>query len=104
MFPIPILGTIKCISPFSVSTPDGFSSPPQTPISLFKKPLYSVSVPTPITRTMATSAPRKFEWLVVVPDKPNMLAKRLEVRPYVIPESPDSMKMLFAQSSTAAHE
>lgn len=24
---------------------------------------------------------RKYEWLVVIPDKPGMLAKRLEVRP-----------------------
>jgi len=28
-----------------------------------------------------TPAPGKFEWLVVVPDKPGMKAKRLEVRP-----------------------
>lgn len=28
----------------------------------------------------ATEA-RKFEWLVVIPDKPGMMAKRLEVRP-----------------------
>jgi uncharacterized protein YciI len=31
---------------------------------------------------MSTSAPaRKYEWLVVIPDKPGALAKRLEVRP-----------------------
>ncbi|PSR98961.1 hypothetical protein BD289DRAFT_479756 [Coniella lustricola] len=29
----------------------------------------------------SASEPRKFEWLVVVPDKPDTLAKRLEVRP-----------------------
>ncbi|KAH7025925.1 uncharacterized protein B0I36DRAFT_365566 [Microdochium trichocladiopsis] len=28
-----------------------------------------------------TPAPGKYEWLVVVPDKPGMKAKRLEVRP-----------------------
>lgn len=28
-----------------------------------------------------TPAPGNFEWLVVVPDKPGMKAKRLEVRP-----------------------
>ncbi|KAK0652966.1 hypothetical protein B0T16DRAFT_407134 [Cercophora newfieldiana] len=33
------------------------------------------------SRTMATPANRKFEWLVVVPDFPGTLAKRLEVRP-----------------------
>lgn len=27
------------------------------------------------------SETRKYEWLVVVPDKPGMMAKRLEVRP-----------------------
>ncbi|KAK1756837.1 hypothetical protein QBC47DRAFT_377782 [Echria macrotheca] len=32
-------------------------------------------------RTMATSTGRKYEWLVVVPDFPGTLAKRLEVRP-----------------------
>lgn len=30
---------------------------------------------------MATSTGRKFEWLVVVPDFPGVLAKRMEVRP-----------------------
>ncbi|KKY32542.1 putative dimeric alpha-beta barrel [Diaporthe ampelina] len=30
---------------------------------------------------MASSTPRTYEWLVVVPDKPGALAKRLEVRP-----------------------
>ncbi|EGY13550.1 Protein YciI like protein [Verticillium longisporum] len=29
----------------------------------------------------SSAAPRKYEWLVVVPDKPDTLAKRLEVRP-----------------------
>lgn len=40
--------------------------------------------PLALTRTMASSAsssPRTYEWLVVVPDKPGTLAKRLEVRP-----------------------
>lgn len=32
-------------------------------------------------RTMATSRPAKYHFLFVVPDKPNTLAKRLEVRP-----------------------
>ena len=31
-------------------------------------------------RTMATET-KKYEWLVVVPDKPGMQAKRLEIRP-----------------------
>ncbi|KAI3396920.1 hypothetical protein diail_11533 [Diaporthe ilicicola] len=30
---------------------------------------------------MSSTTPRKYEWLVVVPDKPGALAKRLEVRP-----------------------
>src|SRR5690348_2527094 len=35
--------------------------------------------------TMATSeAPKKMEWLVVIPDFPGVHEKRLEVRPYVI--------------------
>jgi uncharacterized protein len=29
----------------------------------------------------ATTTPQKYEWLVVVPDKPDTLPKRLEVRP-----------------------
>jgi hypothetical protein len=32
------------------------------------------------TRTMAT-APEKFEWIVIMPDQPGKLAKRMEVRP-----------------------
>ncbi|PBP21733.1 YCII-related domain protein [Diplocarpon rosae] len=33
-------------------------------------------------RTMASaSAPEKFEWLVIMPDQPGKLAKRMEVRP-----------------------
>ena len=32
-------------------------------------------------RKMATSAPVKKEWLVIIPDNANMLQKRLEVRP-----------------------
>jgi hypothetical protein len=43
-------------------------------------PLSSISRLT-ITRKMATSAPEKFEWLVVMPDQPDALARRLEVRP-----------------------
>lgn len=31
--------------------------------------------------TMATEAPKKIEWLVVIPDFPGAQAKRLEVRP-----------------------
>ncbi|KAL8352001.1 hypothetical protein RB601_002362 [Gaeumannomyces tritici] len=34
----------------------------------------------PATRYSTMSAPRKFEWLVVVPDVPGTLAKRMEVR------------------------
>jgi len=30
---------------------------------------------------MSTSTPRTYEWLVIIPDKPGALAKRLEVRP-----------------------
>lgn len=30
---------------------------------------------------MSAAAPRKFEWLVIVPDVPGTLAKRMEVRP-----------------------
>lgn len=33
-----------------------------------------------LQRTMASSAPTT-EWLVIVPDFPNTIAKRLEVRP-----------------------
>jgi predicted enzyme related to lactoylglutathione lyase len=42
------------------------------------KPFYSTQLNT-ARRTMATAG--KFEYLVIVPDKPGMLAKRLEVRP-----------------------
>lgn len=35
----------------------------------------------PSKRAMATATPPKMEWLVVIPDKPGTLAKRLEVRP-----------------------
>jgi hypothetical protein len=36
------------------------------------------------TRTMAsTTAADKFEWLVILPDQPGKLEKRLEVRPLV---------------------
>lgn len=33
------------------------------------------------TTTTTGTEVRKFEWLVVIPDKPGMMAKRLEVRP-----------------------
>ncbi|TQV95337.1 hypothetical protein V2A60_009630 [Cordyceps javanica] len=33
-----------------------------------------------LVRTMSTAAPTKFEFLVIVPDKPGTLQKRLEVR------------------------
>lgn len=32
-------------------------------------------------RMSTTAEGRKYEWLVVIPDKPGMMAKRLEVRP-----------------------
>ncbi|KAI9048680.1 hypothetical protein LZ554_007511 [Drepanopeziza brunnea f. sp. 'monogermtubi'] len=32
-------------------------------------------------RTMASAAPEKFEWLVIMPDQPGKLAKRMEIRP-----------------------
>lgn len=32
-------------------------------------------------RMASSAAPRTYEWLVVIPDKPGMQAKRLEVRP-----------------------
>jgi hypothetical protein len=33
-------------------------------------------------RTMATTtSPEKFEWIVIMPDQPGKLAKRMEVRP-----------------------
>ena len=38
-------------------------------------------------RTMASAEPRKQEFLVILPDKPDNLAKRLEVRPSVLPRS-----------------
>jgi len=34
----------------------------------------------PLYRSMATSSKPRLEWLVMLPDKPNALAKRLEVR------------------------
>lgn len=46
-----------------------------------------------LRRTMAAAAP-KTEWLVVVPDFPNTIAKRLEVRPYVLSPSPPSVHVL----------
>lgn len=30
---------------------------------------------------MSSTAPKKFEFLCIIPDKPGMKAKRLEVRP-----------------------
>ncbi|POR32414.1 Uncharacterized protein TPAR_07386 [Tolypocladium paradoxum] len=41
---------------------------------LFSRPQHQI-------RTMASSAARTYEFLVIVPDKPGMHAKRLEVRP-----------------------
>ena len=42
----------------------------------------SFPIPSPPRfRTMATAEAQKYEWLVVVPDKPGMQAKRLEIRP-----------------------
>jgi len=32
-------------------------------------------------RSMSTTSKPRFEWLVMLPDKPNALAKRLEIRP-----------------------
>lgn len=40
--------------------------------------------PVPVQRQMASSItvpPGKYEWLVIVPDKPGTAQKRLEVRP-----------------------
>jgi hypothetical protein len=37
----------------------------------------------PNSRTMST-APEKFEWLVILPDQAGKLAKRMEIRPYVL--------------------
>ncbi|KAM7218730.1 hypothetical protein V8F06_005884 [Rhypophila decipiens] len=34
-----------------------------------------------ITRTIMSSSPQKFEWLVIIPDFPGAKEKRLEVRP-----------------------
>ncbi|KAJ4423682.1 hypothetical protein N0V82_001705 [Gnomoniopsis sp. IMI 355080] len=34
-----------------------------------------------MTSSSTTAEARKYEWLVVIPDKPGMMAKRLEVRP-----------------------
>ncbi|KUI72610.1 hypothetical protein VM1G_08548 [Cytospora mali] len=48
--------------------------------SVFSSNFYSHS-PQTIIRMSSSSAPRTYEWLVVVPDKPGMMAKRLEVRP-----------------------
>lgn len=54
------------------------------------RPVPRIQVQTPIPfpavspsrfRSMATGDAKKYEWLVVVPDKPGMQAKRLEVRP-----------------------
>lgn len=39
------------------------------------------------------AAPRKFEWLVVVPDFPGALQKRLEVRPYVFTSVPPKFEL-----------
>ncbi|KAK4138928.1 hypothetical protein BT67DRAFT_27256 [Trichocladium antarcticum] len=43
----------------------------------------NTALPTPLThrKTMATEAPKKIEWLVVVPDFAGAHEKRLEVRP-----------------------
>lgn len=36
------------------------------------------------TRSAMNIAPEKREWLCIIPDKPGMLEKRLEIRPYAI--------------------
>jgi hypothetical protein len=41
------------------------------------------NTPRAMSTAASTSAGRKYEWLVVVPDFPGALEKRLEVRPYV---------------------
>ncbi|ROV90596.1 hypothetical protein VSDG_07416 [Cytospora chrysosperma] len=41
----------------------------------------SISTNTNTVRMSSSSAPRTYEWLVVVPDKPGTMEKRLEVRP-----------------------
>lgn len=61
-----------------------FATALQRPTVAVASPLLRLRPSTTI-RTMAsdvpTPAPGNFEWLVVVPDKPGMKAKRLEVRP-----------------------
>jgi hypothetical protein len=57
------------------------------------------TIPTRVTgiriRTMASAAAAdKFEWLVIVPDQPGKLEKRLEVRPWV-PHLPLSIYIHF---------
>lgn len=47
--------------------------------SLISRNPFPFTLPNTARRTMATTG--KFEYLVIVPDKPGMLAKRLEVRP-----------------------
>ncbi len=52
----------------------------QSPVTPFRRAFPTL----PLTRrnTMATSdAPKKMEWLVVIPDFPGAHEKRLEVRP-----------------------
>ncbi|CAN8105639.1 unnamed protein product [Discula destructiva] len=57
-------------------------APPRLAISSQKVSLQqSNSIRRMASSAAAETTPRKYEWLVVVPDKPGMLAKRLEVRP-----------------------
>lgn len=41
-------------------------------------------IPRSSIRTMSSATPRKYEFLIVVPDNPGMRAKRMEVRSYVV--------------------
>lgn len=65
---------------------------PTTTITAASRSTFAAAAATTTTTTrsahihqhrMASTATevRKFEWLVVIPDKPGMMAKRLEVRP-----------------------
>ncbi|KAF3492000.1 uncharacterized protein GIQ15_01517 [Arthroderma uncinatum] len=49
-------------------------------VSLLSRPQVCLRSQVTLTRSMATAAPSKKEWIVMMPDKPGMLAKRVEVR------------------------
>ncbi len=61
------------------------TSPAAAAAPRFATAFFPATTPTFTHRsTMATDAPKKMEWLVVVPDFAGVQEKRLDVRPWVL--------------------